>query len=794
MTSSPLPHQQLQQQQGQQQRSSPHRSQRYAFGSSLATPSSTTTNSISSFPFVPPPASTATTSAIPRPIHQRHITERDPLISSPHNYIPSNPPPSSSYRSSLFHEHPVSAWFANLVIPLRPQRTHQNFPTRHHIQLRNVPVESRNRCLRPTLFILSVLILVLVILLIFPDDRFANPNDGKPRPGFPAPGTPIPRLLDSVVPISYTLSLTVDPALESFLGTVAIALKLGDGGNLYNLTLHAGNDLSFTVANVSLFHASSEGGAIQPVNMTRDFLAETVTFGFENEIVDAVRDGTQRGNDGGQVDNGSQKLSPAQPPTLVISYVGVLGDRTMRGFYRSPLNPDKGTLVDQDGSSSDLVTRDKKTNPAVPTTEYFAATHFEPTWARLAFPNFDEPAFKATFELTVLAPDGYMVRSNMPVEESRPVQGRPGWLRWGFKKSPVMSSYLFAWAVGKVGSVEGIAKAGKGGVQVKVFTRVGEEENGRFALKVALASLELYEKQFGITFPVPKLDLFPIPDFSGEAMENWGLSVFEEAALMATENDSLDKMIYTANLVAHEIAHHWLGDLTTMAWWNDLWLNEGFAEWAQYMGTIAAFPDWNLQDYYFEMEHTVAFAADESSWTRPISLSTVDSSQVPALFDDISYDKGASVIQMFEMWLDKPDPSRTPRGPLNTPSLVKKPSQPDDPDKDIPCGGFCRTVRRFLTSHSHGVATTSNFLDALSAEDPSGVISGAMEGWLYYPGFPVVWMDKEGTLRQERFTLWKVDGVAKGDSGIGNGKKIRVPKEGDGNDDGGNGGGGGGGS
>ncbi|KAI9328710.1 hypothetical protein BDR26DRAFT_873652 [Obelidium mucronatum] len=478
---------------------------------------------------------------------------------------------------------------------------------------------------------------------------------------------------------------------------------------------------------------------IPPLSPTRvlfDPISETVTIVFPHPI---------------------RQLDPTVPLTLHITYTGTIGYQTMHGFYKSPIPSIKP--------------------PQKP--KFIAATHFEPLNARRAFPCFDEPHFKLFWSIVVAVPKSFTVVSNMPVQE---VTGSPlvkNWNIWRFYPGNLvaMPSYLVAWGIGEVDYVEETALVGKApqgnsnkkGIKVRGFVYEGVPlDNVRFSVDVAVKSLEYYETLFGVPFPLPKMDLWPMPDFSGEAMENWGLCIFASVGLFtetvsisvpppedgststsslptATYTESItygypDHQIYVSNLVAHEIAHHWVGDLVTMKWWNSLWLNEGFAEWAQYPGTNATFPDWNIyKDLFFEMEHEVVFAKELGGYTRGTGVEKEeevgDVGEVVRMFDALTYSKGACIIRMFEGHLASAEPE-SPRKKKNKPS-------------EFDCSPWCRVMRNYLSTWHDDV------YNSIDTEDESGLVSAAMQGWIEKEGVPVVWVDKDGAVRQERMLAWR---------------------------------------
>ena len=388
-------------------------------------------------------------------------------------------------------------------------------------------------------------------------------------------------------------------------------------------------------------------------------------------------------------------LSPGRAQ-LEMEFTGILNDRLV-GFYRSEYQDAEGQ------------------------TRHLATTQFEATDARRAFPCWDEPAQKAVFDVTLIFDDAYQAVSNTPiVEENSPA---PGLRSVRFGETPIMSTYLLAFVVGDLVSVEADAADG---TRVGIWTTRGKENQAGFALDTSVKLLGYFNEYFGIPYPLPKLDHIAIPDFAAGAMENWGAVTYRETALLVDpENSSAGTRQRVAEVVAHEMAHMWFGDLVTMEWWDDLWLNESFASW---MGTKAVdwlFPEWEMWTQFVNMDTNRALSLDGLKNSHPIEQEVKNPAEVSQLFDAISYSKGGSVIRMLENFL----------GP------------------EVFQGG----LYRYLKGHEYGNARTQDLWEAL--EEESGLpVTNIMDSWVKQTGYPVLQVqatrsedEVQVSLSQERF-------------------------------------------
>jgi puromycin-sensitive aminopeptidase len=366
---------------------------------------------------------------------------------------------------------------------------------------------------------------------------------------------------------------------------------------------------------------------------------------------------------------------PAGTMQLFMRFTGVLNDK-LRGFYRSEY-----TLPDGDK-------------------RIMATTQFEAPDARRAFPCWDEPAHKAKFEISLVIPEHLTAISNMPIvsEAAR----APGTKLVRFAESPVMSTYLLAIMVGEFEYVEAQAE----GTQVRVWTTPGKKEQGRYALDVSCRLLSFYNHYFGIPYPLPKLDLIAIPDFAAGAMENWGAITYREVALLVDPaHSSAATKQRVAIIIAHEIAHMWFGNLVTMAWWNDLWLNEGFASWIEYKAVDHLFPEWDMWTQFIFSDTGPAMSLDGLKNTHPIEAEVKTPHEINELFDAISYSKGAAIIRMLEQFLGDET--------------------------------FRRGLVHYLSTHQYGNARTEDLWASL-AQVSGKPVKEIMDTWTKQPGYPVV--------------------------------------------------------
>ncbi len=347
------------------------------------------------------------------------------------------------------------------------------------------------------------------------------------------------------------------------------------------------------------------------------------------------------------------------------------------------------------------------------------ATQFESHHAREVFPCIDEPEAKATFRLTLTSPENEAVISNTPIEHQESIGGNA--VQTAFETTPRMPTYLLAFIYGNLGYKE--AKTARGTI-MRTYATPAQVEFTQFALDVGVKTLEFYEDYFGIPYPLAKCDFIALPDFASGAMENWGAITFrEQTMLVDPENTTLTNKQYVAMVVAHELAHQWFGNLVTMRWWTDLWLNEGFASWIEYLAVDYLFPDWQMWTQFNVDEQHRALRLDALQHTHPVEVEVHHPDEIRTIFDTISYSKGASVIHMLHNYLG--------------------------------AEAFRNGLRHYLNKHAYGNTDTIDLWSSLE-EVSSRPVRQFMHTWTSQPGFPLVSATIEGTgveLTQERFYL-----------------------------------------
>ncbi len=453
--------------------------------------------------------------------------------------------------------------------------------------------------------------------------------------------------------------ITLTPNLQQFTFTGAERITLELKRSTKSITLHA-KDLRIAKATIET------GSMSQSLRVSLNKTTETATLS-------------------------ASKYFTKGTVVLSLAFNGVLGD-TMRGFYRSSYT-EGGTK------------------------KYLATTQFEATDARCAFPCFDEPAQKAVFDISLNVPKHMGAISNTPsIKTTLMPKGRK---LVQFAPTPIMSTYLLAFIVG---DLECIEKKSKHGTLVRVFTTKGKKKQAEFALECAVKTVDYFNEYFDTLYPLPKLDMIAIPDFSAGAMENWGAITYRESALLVdAKNSSTMNKQWVALVIAHEIAHQWFGNLVTMEWWTHLWLNEGFASYIEYLAVDHLFPDWDIWTQFLQQDHSLALHYDGLKHTHAIEVEVHDPAEISSVFDAVSYSKGASIIRMIAEYLGEET--------------------------------FRDGLRMYLKKHAYQNAETKDLWTAL--EEASGKpVSKIMDNWTGKPGYPLISVaEKENALeiRQRRF-------------------------------------------
>ena len=398
------------------------------------------------------------------------------------------------------------------------------------------------------------------------------------------------RLPDNVRPTAYKVSFEPDLEKFTFYGSETIELSVFETTDRIVL-----NAIELEIQSAII--VDSDGNSYTPFEITYDEKLERVSLILDQSI---------------SVGNYS----------LQIEFSGYLNDQ-LRGFYRS-------RYTDDDGNE-----------------RFMATTQFEATDARRALPCWDEPSVKSIFEITLVVPSELQAISNMPVlKESINEAGKKV---VNFEPTPVMSTYLLAFIVGDLACVEGKAV---GGTIVRVWATKGKEHLGNFALENSINALSYMNDYFGIDYPLPKMDHIAIPDFAAGAMENWGAITYRETALLYDPDNSAAQIKQRVlEVVAHEMAHMWFGDLVTMEWWDDLWLNESFASWMGDKTVDHLYPEWQMWTQFVSHDTNAALSLDGLRNSHSIEANVDDPAEIRELFDAISYSKGGSVLRMLENYV-----------------------------------------------------------------------------------------------------------------------------------------------
>uniref|UniRef100_A0A8D8EWM7 Aminopeptidase n=2 Tax=Culex pipiens TaxID=7175 RepID=A0A8D8EWM7_CULPI len=475
------------------------------------------------------------------------------------------------------------------------------------------------------------------------------------------------RLPTAFKPEHYDLQVLThlgDDRGYAFSGRVLIKMTCLEDAN--NVTLHSKN-LTLGEKDIKLVQISDAGS--EPVELKQ------IQYIKDNDYV---------------VFHAAKSLQKGKRYEISIPFEGSLGTGLL-GYYRS-------SYFDQQ----------RKTKV------WLSVTQFEPTYAREAFPCFDEPEMKATFDISLGHHKQYVALSNMPVNRSEPMSSaHKDWVMDYFDRTVPMSTYLVAYSVNDFEYREAMIKM-KGDVVFKIWARRDAIDQVDYAREVGPRVTRYYEEYFAEKFPLPKIDMIAIPDFSAGAMENWGLITYRETALLYHPNIStVSNKHRVASVIAHELAHQWFGNLVTMRWWTDLWLNEGFATYVASLGVEHLHPEWHSYEDESVSNSLNVFKLDALTTSHPVSVEIGHPNQISQIFDAISYDKGSTVIRMMHLFLG------------------------EDTFRD--------GVRLYLKRHKYANAEQNDLWAALTEKAhengalPDDVnVKTVMESWTLQTGYPVV--------------------------------------------------------
>eukprot|EP01083_Nonionella_stella_P069908 186674_1 len=491
------------------------------------------------------------------------------------------------------------------------------------------------------------------------------------------------KLPTTIQPILYTITLSPNFSTFTFNGHEEILVNISqhhfaamdtNSTDSFQIQLHVGPQMVVTnlFLSVDLIDGSHHLNANQSYNndtQIMSFVFATASTAIRNTI--------------------SASGETYIMATIHVTFNGILR-KDMKGFYISQYTFENTTI-------------------------YNAVTQFESTDARRAFPCFDEPSFKAQFNITMITPAICTVLSNMNVlsqtllmdntECAYTAPASMGGVDTAckmvqFETSPAMSTYLVAFVVGLY---KNVTNHTVNGLKTSVYFPMDSDTNhAQYALDAAVKILPFYEQLFGVPFPLPKMDCIALSDFSAGAMENWGLVTYRRTALLVdpvTSSESALRRVVV--VIAHEFAHQWFGDIVTMTWWDDLWLNEGFASFVEHIGTNYSSPAFDIWNFFLiNMDNVLSI--DASYYTHPIQLTVNDPNEIDTLFDSVTYDKGMSVIRMLYTFMGSES--------------------------------FMNGIQSYLKSHVYGSAKTQQLWEALGGE----TIINMMNTWVLQPGFPVL--------------------------------------------------------
>jgi aminopeptidase N len=405
--------------------------------------------------------------------------------------------------------------------------------------------------------------------------------------------------------------------------------------------------------------------------------------------------------------NGTKTAFEAKPnDVLVLNVNADAGDQQLTLEFRGVITDEMHGLYpcyfEVDGKKQELL-----------------ATQFESHHAREVFPCVDEPEAKAVFHVTLTTEQGVTVLGNMP---SQSVTPEASGVTTIFEPTPRMSPYLLAFVVGDLQKKTAHTKSG---VEVNVWaTRAQPADSLDFPLEVAVGSIDFFDEYFGIPYPLPKADHVALPDFSSGAMENWGLITYREIALLVDKNSSVSMREYVATVIAHETSHQWFGNLVTMKWWDDLWLNESFATIMEYVAVDALYPQWQTWNTFASQETLSALRRDQLAGVQAVKSEVNHPDEISTLFDpSIVYAKGGRLLKMLRSYIGE--------------------------------DAFRDGLRAYFKEHAYKNTVGADLWRAFSQSSGKDIES-FMNTWIAQPGFPlvnVVTTQTGYTLTQERFVI-----------------------------------------
>ncbi|CAF2767718.1 unnamed protein product [Rotaria sp. Silwood2] len=392
----------------------------------------------------------------------------------------------------------------------------------------------------------------------------------------------------------------------------------------------------------------------------------------------------------------NQKLNPGNS-RLYLSFSGKINDH-LNGFYRT-----------------------KATN------RIGASTQFEPGYARQAFPCFDEPSFKANFTITIRAPKNLTTLSNMPIKSQ--YDGENDTSIHNFHSSPVMSTYLVAYVIGHYDYIQ---TYDSNNVLIRVYTPIGRKEQGSFALTTAAKMLPFFAEYFGSKYPLSKLDMIAIADFGSGAMENWGLVTYRETYLLVDAHTSTQKTKQdVALVVAHELAHQWFGNLVTMEWWNDLWLNEdNFASWIEFLAVDYVYPEYDIWTQFVSDTLATCMIPDALYNSHPIEMPIEKPTEIDEIFDDITYGKGSSVIRLLHAYIGSE--------------------------------AFRQGLSNYLAEYAYKNTVTDNLWSHLSKASNRSHLSDILSTWTKQMGYPLLTVEQKQQGNNRLLTIEQIRFLADG--------------------------------